>query len=339
MKAIQIQERFGLDALVRVELPDPTPGPGQVVVQVRAASLNYRDLMMVEGRYNARQPLPLIPLSDGAGEVVAVGSGVTRVKIGDRVMGNFCQEWLGGEFQWRYWTRTCLGGPLPGMLREYALLSEQGVVPIPDHLTYEEAATLPCAAVTAWNALVCIGQIRAGETVLIQGTGGVSLFALQFARMHGARIIATSSSDTKLAKVREMGASEGINYKTTPDWDAATKELTSGAGVDHIVEVGGAGTLPRSLRAIRPGGKIHLIGVLSSPENPAPIDPAPILNRAIQVRGLLVGSREMFEEMNRAIRLHELRPVIDRVFPWEEAREALEYVRSGAHFGKVVLSF
>ena len=229
---------------------------------------------MVEGMYNARQPLPLIPLSDGAGAVVAVGEGVTHRRVGDRVAGTFVQDWLGGEFQMRFWAESCLGGPLPGMLREYAVLPESGVVPIPDHLTYEEAATLPCAAVTAWNALVRIGQIRAGETVLVQGTGGVSLFALQFARMHGARVIATSSSDAKLARAAERGASDGINYRATPDWEVAVKGLTGGIGVDHVVEVGGAGTLARSLKAVRPGGKAHLIGVLARGETTPPSIPA-----------------------------------------------------------------
>lgn len=337
MRAIQIEGGFGLDALKAVELPDPTPGPGQVLVRVHAASVNYRDLLMVEGMYNARQPLPLIPLSDGAGEVVAVGEGVRHRRVGDRVAGTFVQDWLGGAFQMRFWAESCLGGPLPGMLREYAVLPENGVVPIPDSLTYSEAATLPCAAVTAWHALVSVGQIRAGESVLVQGTGGVSLFALQFARIHGARVIATSSSDEKLARVADMGASDGINYRTTPDWEVAVKSLTGGIGVDHVVEVGGEGTLARSLKAVRPGGQVHLIGSLTRGESSALLDPAPILTRSLQLRGIRVGSREMFEEMNRAIAVNGLHPVVDRVFPMDEVRQALEYLRRGAHFGKVVI--
>ncbi|GAB4468458.1 MAG: NAD(P)-dependent alcohol dehydrogenase [Armatimonadaceae bacterium] len=341
MQAFQISGSFGLDSLKKTELPDPVPGANEVLVRIHAASLNFRDLMMVQGLYNPNQPLPLIPLSDGAGEVVAVGSGVRRVQVGDRVMGSFVQDWVGGRFQFRYWRESCLGGPLPGMLAEYALLSEHGVVPIPDFLTYTEAATLPCAAVTAWNALVVQGSLTAGESVLLLGTGGVSLFALQFARLQGARVLITSSSDDKLARAQEMGAAVGINYRTIPDWEQTVREQTGGEGVDHVVEVGGAGTLPRSLRATRPGGQVHVIGVLSqvsgSPPQDSRIDPTLVLSRALQVRGVLVGSREMFEQMNRAITVSGRRPVVDRVFSFAEAVEALRYLQSGAHFGKVVI--
>lgn len=336
MKAFHI-ESFGPDGLVQVDVPDlADPGPGQVLVRVRAASLNYRDLLMAQGLYNPKQPLPLVPLSDGAGEVAAVGKGVTRVKVGDRVAGIFTQAWLGGAFDPEYWRTSTLGGPLPGMLAPYNTLSENGVVPIPEHLSFEEAATLPCAAVTAWNALVS-GNLQAGDTVLVQGTGGVSLFALQFARLMGARVIATSSSDEKLARVKAMGASDGINYKQTPDWDVPVRALTENKGVDHVVEVGGAGTLPRSLQAVHAGGRISLIGLLTAAQGAPPIDPLPILRHAIQVQGILVGSREMFEAMNRAITLHKLRPVIDRVFEFDQAPDAFGYLQSGAHFGKVVI--
>ena len=253
MKAFAIQNQFGLDALKPITLPDPEVGPGQVLVRIHAASLNYRDLMMVSGQYNPNQPLPLVPLSDGAGEIVAIGAGVTRVKVGDRVAGIFTQAWLDGAYKPEYWRTSTLGGPLPGMLAEYALLSEQGVVALPDHLSYEEGATLPCAAVTAWNGLFVAGNLQPGQTVLVQGTGGVSLFALQMAKMAGAQVFATSSSDAKLERAKELGASGTVNYKTTPEWGDAVKKLTDGAGVDHIVEVGGAGTLPQSLRAIRDG--------------------------------------------------------------------------------------
>ncbi|HKY03597.1 MAG TPA: NAD(P)-dependent alcohol dehydrogenase, partial [Blastocatellia bacterium] len=231
MKAIEIQERFGLDSLKIVERPDPRPGAGQVLIKIRAASLNYRDLLMTLGQYNPRQKLPLVPLSDGAGEVVEVGEGVTRVQAGARVAGIFAQEWIAGE-PTREKLRATLGGPLDGMLREYAVLSEDGVIPIPDHLSFVEAAALPCAAVTAWNALITQGGVKAGDTVLVQGTGGVSLFALQFASMVGARVIVTSSSDEKLERAVRLGASDRINYKAEPDWDKRARELTGGAGVD-----------------------------------------------------------------------------------------------------------
>jgi NADPH:quinone reductase-like Zn-dependent oxidoreductase len=220
------------------------------------------------------------------------------------------------------------------MLAERVVLPEGGVVRVPDHLSAEEAATLPCAALTAWHSLMEAGDLKAGETVLIQGTGGVSLFALQFARMAGARVIATSSSDAKLARVREMGASDGINYKTTPDWDVATRNLTEGKGVDHVVEVGGAGTLPRSFKAVKVGGRIYLIGVLTGGGE---VDPRPLLMKNIRLQGIYVGSRAMFEAMNRAIALHKLKPVIDRVFPFEQAPDAYRHLESGAHFGKVVI--
>lgn len=334
MKAIEIQERFGLDSLKVVERPDPRPGAGQVLIKVKAASLNYRDLLMTLGQYNPRQRLPLVPLSDGAGEVVEVGEGVTRVKAGSRVAAIFAQEWIAGE-PTREKLRATLGGPLDGMLRDYAVLSEEGVIPLPDHLSFEEAATLPCAAVTAWNALITQGGVKAGDTVLVQGTGGVSLFALQFASMVGARVIVTSSSDEKLERAAKLGASDGINYKAEPDWDKRARELTGGIGLDHIVEVGGAGTLARSLRAIRIGGHISMIGVLSG--NTADFNVIPILMQNIRIQGVMVGSREMFEAMIRAIALHRMKPVVDRVFPFEDARAAFEYMQSGAHFGKICI--
>ncbi len=334
MKAIEIQERFGLASLKVVERPDPRPGAGQVLIKVKAASLNYRDLLMTLGQYNPRQRLPLVPLSDGAGEVVEVGEGVTRVKAGSRVAAIFAQEWIAGE-PTREKLRATLGGPLDGMLRDYAVLSEEGVIPLPDHLSFEEAATLPCAAVTAWNALITQGGVKAGDTVLVQGTGGVSLFALQFASMVGARVIVTSSSDEKLERAAKLGASDGINYKAEPDWDKRARELTGSIGLDHIVEVGGAGTLARSLRAIRIGGHISMIGVLSG--NTADFNVIPILMQNIRIQGVMVGSREMFEAMIRAIALHRMKPVVDRVFPFEDARAAFEYMQSGAHFGKICI--
>lgn len=334
MKAFEIQDQFGLDSLKLAERPDPAPGAGQVLIKLRAASLNYRDLLMVKGQYNPRLRLPLIPVSDGVGEVAAVGDGVSRAKVGDRVAGNFSQKWIAGEPA-KAKLSASLGGPLDGMLAEYAMLHEEGVVQVPAHLTDEEAATLPCAALTAWNSIIATGGMKAGDALLVQGTGGVSIFALQFAKMIGARVIITSSSDEKLERARELGASNTINYKSNPDWEKQVREITGGVGVDHIVEVGGAGTFAKSLRAIRIGGHISLIGNLSG--NVADVSLTLILMQNIRVQGLLVGSREMFEAMNRAIELHQMRPVIDRVFEFKDAVEAFKYMESGAHFGKICI--
>lgn len=333
MKVWELQEKFGFESLQRIDRPEPQPGAGQVLLKMRAWSLNYRDLMLVRGQYNPQQKLPLVPLSDGVGEVVAVGAGVKRVKPGDRVAGIFMQKWIEGE-PTDAKAASALGGAIPGLMAESVVLDAEGVVPVPGHLTDEEAATLPCAAVTAWHALVTAGQIKSGDTVLVQGTGGVSLFALQFAKLCGAKVIATSGSDQKLERVRDLGAAEGINYKAVSRWGKQVRELTGGRGVDHVVEVGGAGTLGESLQAIRRGGRISLIGVLAGIGQ---VDPLPILMKSVCVQGIFVGSRTMFEDMNRAISLAQLRPVVDRVFPFEELREAMRYMESGAHFGKIVL--
>jgi NADPH:quinone reductase-like Zn-dependent oxidoreductase len=325
---------FGIDKLSLTERPEPKPGPGQVLVQMRAWSLNYRDLMVVKGVYNPKQRLPLVPLSDGVGKVTAVGPGVSRVKIGDRVAGIFMQQWLCGEITEEK-ARSSLGAQAEGVLAEYVVLHEDGVVQVPEHLTDEEAATLPCAAVTAWHALLTEGRVQPGATVLVLGTGGVSLFGLQFARLAGARVIATSSSNAKLERIARLGASDGINYKENPDWDKMARALTGGVGVDHVVEVGGAGTLAQSLRAVRMGGRISLIGVLAG--GSGQVSPLPILMKNVRVQGIYVGSREMFEAMNRTIALHQLRPVVERVFAFQEIQEALRYMESGAHFGKIAI--
>jgi len=336
MRAFEIQNKFGLDSLTQVERPDPMAAPYHAVIKLRAASLNYRDLLTIEGKYNPRLPLPLVPLSDGVGEVVAVGDGVTRVKMGDRVAANFSQKWLGGEPA-RAKLGASLGGPLDGMLTQYRALNEEGLVHVPDHLTDEEAATLPCAAVTAWNSLINMGELSAGETVLVQGTGGVSIFALQFAKLAGARVIVTSSSDEKLERAKKLGADFGVNYTTTPDWDKRAKEITGGIGVDHIIEVGGAGTFGKSLRAIKIGGHIGMIGNLAG--NATEVNLVLILMQNLRIQGVMVGSRDTFESMNRAIALHEMRPVIDRVFAFDEARQAFEHMKSGSHFGKICIKF
>lgn len=336
MKAYRLPAFNGPRSLERVDLPSPEPGPGQVRVRLRAASLNYRDLMISKGVYNPRLRLPLIPLSDGAGEVAAVGDGAGRFRVGDRVMSAFMPGWPAGE-PTEARVRSALGGEVDGVLAEETVLPESGLLPIPEHLSFEEAATLPCAAVTAWNALVETGGIRPGNSVLVQGTGGVSLFALQFARMAGARVIATSSRDDKLARALELGASDGINYRTTPDWEKRVRELTGGVGVDMIVEVGGVGTLPRSARAIKLGGYIALIGVLTG-TGAGDFNPLPLLMRNIRLQGIFVGSVAMFESMAAAIATAGMRPVVDRIFPFDQAVAALEYLESGAHFGKVVIA-
>ncbi len=296
MKAYQIQNYGGLDGLTRTEIAEPpTPGLGQIVVHVRAVSLNYRDLMILTGRYGSgNPPAGLIPLSDGAGEVTAVGDGVSRVQVGDRVAGIFFQGWLNGRIEAAY-HKSALGGAINGMFAEYVTLSEDGVVLLPDYLSYEEGASLPCAAVTAWNGLVEQGHLTAGETVLLLGTGGVSMFALQIAKMHGARVIITSSSDDKLVRAKTLGADETINYKTHPDWEKVVWGMTGKRGVDHVVEVGGPGTLEKSLQAARHGGRIAQIGVLSDPV--AKISPMLILGKSLNLNGIYVGSRAMFERL------------------------------------------
>ncbi|MCL5099195.1 MAG: NAD(P)-dependent alcohol dehydrogenase [Candidatus Omnitrophica bacterium] len=335
MKTYEYRQ-FGLENLVLAERDKPQAAAGQAVVKFRAASLNYRDLLFAKGVYNPRARFPAVPLSDGAGEVVAAGDKVTRWKVGDRVCPIFMQGWIDGERSLEKARTSLGGGELDGVLREYGAFDESGLVRIPDHLSFEEAATLPCAAVTAWDALVCVAKLKAGDTILTLGTGGVSVFAIQFAKMHGARVIATSSSDEKLEEVRELGADEIINYKKTPDWDHEVLRMTDGTGVDCVVEVGGAGTLAKSVAATRMGGLICVIGVLASGGG---FNPVQILMRGLCLQGIFVGSRRMFEDMNRAIAVNRLRPVISKTFNFDQAREALAYMESGSHFGKIVLNF
>jgi len=334
MKRYVIEQEFGIDALKLAESDVPRPGPGEVLVKMKAASLNYRDLLMVTGAYTRNLPLPLVPLSDGAGEVAAVGSGVRRWQEGDRVVGCFFQEWSGGKLIPDV-PKSALGGALNGVLAEYALFREGGLVPLAEHLSFEEGATLPCAGVTAWHCLYK-GGLTCGDTVLTMGTGGVSLFALQFARAAGARVIATTGSVAKEGQLRDLGASAVINYKSVPDWEKQVLKLTGGIGVDIVIEVGGAGTLLQSIKACRMGGNISLIGVLSGQRGE--INPLPAVMKGVSIHGIYVGSREMFEEMNRTVSLHLIRPIIDKVFPFDEAREGLHYLASGAHVGKVVIA-
>lgn len=334
MRAFQILQ-FGLENLKRVELPTPAPAAGEVLIRTHAVSLNFRDLMIVRGHYNPRLHMPRVPLSDGAGEVVEVGPGVTRVRIGDRVIGLFLQNWQEGPPSAER-SRGALGGDLDGMLAEYVALPENGVIPFPAHFSYEEAATLPCAALTAWHALMEVARIKPGDTVVIQGTGGVSIFALQFAKLAGARVLGTSSSDEKLARAKQLGLDEGLNYRQHPEWSAWVKEQTGGEGADAIVEVGGAGTLSESMKAVRVGGAIAQIGVLSGSEEKLSV--LPILMRQIRIAGIYVGSRAMMEAMLRAVSVHRMKPVIDKVFPFESAAEAYRSLENGQHFGKVVVT-
>lgn len=326
----------GIETLTLVERPRPRPGPGQVLVRIRATSLNYRDLMVASGTYTrGGSQRPLVPLSDGAGEVIEVGPDVTRLRPGDRVAGSFFQRWVDGPPDDAK-RASALGGAIDGVLAEEVVLQADAAVRLPDHLTFEEAATLPCAGVTAWVGLFEHGKLATGETVLAMGTGGVSIFALQLAKAAGARVILTSSDDGKLARGKALGADETVNYRTTPDWAAAARALTGGRGVDHLLEVGGASTLPTSLRAIREGGHLSLVGLLGG----ARADPeaAARNDRGIRVDSVYVGSVRHFEALNELVGRTRLRPVVDRVFPFEQARAAYEHLRSGAHFGKVVVA-
>ena len=335
MRAYQLPKGgAGVDALVEVERPQPKPAHRQVLVKVKACSLNFRDFAIARGTYRMGVRDNLIPLSDGAGEVAEIGAAVTRVKVGDHVAGNFFQRWPGGEPSAES-HKSALGGGIDGMLAEYIVLEEDGVVKIPAHLSLEEGATLPCAAVTVWHAMMEHAKLKAGDTVLLQGTGGVSIFGLQFAKAMGIRAVIISSSDAKLTRAQSLGAAFGINYKTTPDWDKAAIEFTGGVGVDHVVEVGGAATLTRSFGALRAGGKITLIGGLSG--GATELNPGLIFSRRANVQGISVGSTQMFEAMNRAVEANAIKPVIDKVFPFAEAKAAYHHMASGAHFGKIVI--
>jgi len=335
MRAYQLPKGgAGIDALAIVDRPTPKPLYRQVLVKVVACSLNYRDLGIVRGTYRMPVRENVIPLSDGAGEVVEVGPGVTRVKAGNKVAGCFFQRWAGGEPSPTL-QASALGGALDGMLAEFAVLEEDGVVKIPDHLSLEEGATLPCAGVTAWDAIMNHAKLIAGQSVLLQGTGGVSIFGLQLAHAMGIVAIVTSSSDEKLARAKALGAAFGINYKTTPEWDKAAVEFTGGRGVDHVLEVGGKDTLTRSFGAIRLGGKISIIGSVSG--GATELNPGLIFLKSANVQGISVGSMQMFEAMNAAIAANEIKPAIDRVFGFDEVKAAFHHMAAGAHFGKIVV--
>jgi NADPH:quinone reductase-like Zn-dependent oxidoreductase len=334
MRTYELRDK-NLDSLTLLERPTPRPRPKQILVRVRATSLNYRDLLVATGRYlHLELKMPLVPLSDGAGEVVEVGADVRAFAAGDRVAGNFFQKWHDGPFDAEK-SGSAMGGAVDGTLSEYVVLEEGGAVKIPQALSFEEAATLPCAGVTVWVGLHSIGGIRSGDTVLAMGTGGVSVLALQLAKSLGARVILTSSSDAKLARGKALGADEVINYKTTPDWDARARELTGGRGVDHLLEVGGAETAPTSLRAVRDGGNLTLVGILTG--RPGDRSALAKNDRGVKVASVYVGSTKHFEELNASLERAPFRPVVDRVFSFEQARQAYEALQGAAHFGKIVI--
>lgn len=319
MRAWQLDD-WSIDRLSVVERPEPRPGRGQVLVRLRAASLNYRDLVVARRGYGpGTGELPLVPVSDGAGEVVALGEGASRFSVGEKVVACFFQ---GGK---------SLGGPLDGVMQEWRVFDEAGLYKAPAHLSHEEAAALPCAALTAWTAIVEEGRTKPGDSVLVQGTGGVSLFALQFAKLCGARVTVVSGSDAKLERAKALGADQGFNYRATPEWGKETR------GHDLVVDVGGAQSVPQALRAVRAGGTIALIGVVSGQDMTLPL--GPIVTRAVRLQGVRVGTPEGFDAMLRAVERHRLKPVVDRVFRFEELRPALDYLSSGAHFGKIALAF
>lgn len=343
MRTLELSYPWGTKNLNVVERADPKPGYGEVVVRMRAVSLNFRDtIITAQGGYGAggAGSPPVIPFSDGCGIVEAVGDGVTRVAVGDRVSTLFFPNWAGGPPAPEK-AAGALGSPgSPGAGRELALFPERALSLVPDYLTDHEVATLPCAALTAWRAMFVDARLEPGDTVVLQGTGGVSIFGLQFAHAAGYRTIITSSSDEKLARAKALGATHLINYGATPEWNRAVKEATNKRGAEFIMEVGGAGTLIESLKSVRMGGHIAVIGVLTDASAPpAKLSPSVMIGTSARVQGVSVGSREMFESMCRAMELHQIRPVIDRVMPWTEAARAIEEMATGSHFGKIVLAF
>jgi NADPH:quinone reductase-like Zn-dependent oxidoreductase len=339
MRALNVAAPWGPDAIKVVELPEPKPGPGQVLVRMKAVSLNYRDLLMINGMYGrgaASTTDVITPFSDGCGMVEAVGEGVTRFKAGDRVATLFFQGWISGPPSLEK-VVTALGFPIPGAGAELQTFSEQGLSKVPEFLSDLEVATLPCAALTAWRGLFVDARLEPGDTVVLQGTGGVSIFGLQFAHAAGLRTLITSSSDEKLARARELGADHIVNYRTTPAWSGPVREATHGRGADFIMEVGGGGTIQESMKAVRIGGHIAIIGVVAGAGEP--FNPAALIGNSAKLQGLSVGSRDMFEAMCRMIDLKKIFPVVDKVFPFTEAKAAFAAMAAGEHFGKIVLEF
>jgi len=337
MRVFQIEGEWGMDNLKLSERPLPKPGPGQVLLRMKASSLNFRDLLVPDRGYGSHTgTLPLIPLSDGVGEVTEIGLGVRRVAVGDRVCPTYFQRWIAGEPDLERLTQS-LGGPVDGTMAEYMCLSEEGVVKVPEYLTDVEAATLPCAALTAWSALTICGKVNPGDRVLVQGCGGVALFAVAFAKLLGAHVTVISSSDERLTRVNALGADAGLNYRTTPEWAKATRDITSGRGYDFIFELGGEKTLPQSLRCIRPGGTLAMIGVLSG-GSMAAASLGSIVTRQVRLQGVTVGHRDGLQAMMRVLEQHKIKPVVDRVFAFDELKDALAYLKTGAQFGKICIS-
>jgi NADPH:quinone reductase and related Zn-dependent oxidoreductases len=338
MKTVEVHHSFGIDSLRVTDRPQPQPEPDEVLVKINSVSLNYRDLMVVNGVFFPDLSFPFIPTSDASGDVVMVGERVSRFKRGDRVTTQFIPDWEKGPFEQDYlgekYLATSLGVPGPGTLTEYITLPERGLVHTPAYLTDDEASTLPIAAVTAWQALT-LKPLQKDQTLLVQGTGGVSIFALQFAKQFGARAIVLSSSDEKLARAKKLGADATINYRKSPVWWKQVRELCGGHGVDHVVDVGGPGTLDQSIKALKGGGFIAVVGLLSGTDTK--IDQLTFIVRNARIESLTVGSRESFEKMNEFLRADELHPIVDAVFPWSEAIEAFRQLEAGKHFGKVVL--
>jgi NADPH:quinone reductase-like Zn-dependent oxidoreductase len=335
MRVFQIENDWGYDNLKVSSRPDPKPGPGQVLLRMKASAINYRDLLVPERGYGQRTgTLPLIMLGDGVGEVVEVGAGVTRVKVGDRALPTFCQAWISGPPTPERMSRS-LGGPADGTMADYMCISQESLAKAPAYLSDLEAASLPCAALTAWSAIVTHETLGPGSKVLVQGTGGVALFAIQIAKLLGAHVTVISSSDDKIARAKKLGADAAINYKTTPEWYRATRDIVGDGGYDHIVELGGEKTLPQSLRCIRPGGTLSMIGVLSGGVMSAQL--GLVVTRQVRLQGITVGNRDGFEAMLRAFEQHKVRPVLDRTFAFEELKEAMAYLKKGAHFGKVCI--
>lgn len=336
MKQWQLSDEPGFDRLHQVEVETPRLGAGEVLVRLRAASLNFRDLLIARGESGLKPLQGRVPLSDGAGQVEAVGQGVTDWKTGDRVAGTFFRDWVSGRFRMSY-HEAALGGSVDGVLRESGVFPAHGLVRLPEHFTFEEGATLPCAGLTAWYSLVTRGGLRPGETVLLLGTGGVSVWGLQIAAASGTQTIITSSSDDKLAQAKELGASHLINYKATPDWDKEVWKLTGKRGADHVLEVGGPGTLGKSLGSVSAGGHVALIGVLTG-FGPSDASLFALTSRNASASGIYVGDRESFQEFVRFLEVTRIKPVIDRTFGFDQAREAFKYMETGSHFGKVVIS-
>jgi NADPH:quinone reductase-like Zn-dependent oxidoreductase len=338
MRALKVEAPWGLDAIQVIEAPDPTPVPGEVLVRMRAVSLNYRDLLMVGGIYGrgSGQAGAITPFSDGCGIVEAVGPGVNRVQVGDRVSTLFFQNWISGP-PTQEKLSSALGFPIPGAGRELAVFSQDGVSKVPDFLSDQQVSTLPCAALTAWRALFEDSRLQPGDTVVLQGTGGVSIFGLQFAHAAGYRTIITSSSDAKLERAKALGADAAINYRQAPEWGREVRDATGGQGADFILEVGGGGTIEQSMRAVRIGGHIAVVGVVAGPG--AGFNPASLIGNSAKLQGVSVGSRDMFEAMCEAIALKGIQPVVDKVFPWTEAKAAFAAMQAGEHFGKIVLEF